>query len=184
MNGFWKKSAASVGALSLTSCDVPNTGKTTVDEMVQTESNQARLVKAVPPPKLETSLERKNLARRLEHLNREGQVGYLYLVSYGKVMAFYTVSGKVSSLNSLLTTPTQIAALPAVGGGRSQWSLPSPDFDGSYGKNDDGIFFFTTEGAYGEWHGDYLFGSQPLKLTQQPELVLDITPKQASVPAK
>ena len=37
-----------------------------------------------------------------------------------------------------------------------------------------GIFFFTTEGAYVEWVGDYMMSDQPLKLTTQPELVREI----------
>jgi hypothetical protein len=166
-------------AMLVAGCEsVPNTGRSTVEEMEKTEVNQDRLVAAVPPPRLDTSLERKNLVRRLQHLNREGQTSYMYLISYGKVMAFYTVSGKVSSLNSLLTTPEQIVTVNgSSAGGYHQHVLPSPDFDGSYGKNDDGVFFFTTEGAYVEWHGDYLWADQPLKITQSPELVLDITPK-------
>ena len=40
--------------------------------------------------------------------------------------------------------------------------------------NTDGIFFFTTEGAYVEWKGDYMMSDQPLKLTTTPELVREI----------
>ena len=149
------------------------TGASTKVEMEQTEENQQRLAKAVPPPKLQTSLERKNLVRRLERQNKEDQISYVYLVSYGKVMAFYTISGKVSSLNSYLTTPQQIVSMHSGKGGKTYEYvvIPSPDFDGSYGKNDDGIFFFTTEGVYVEWKGEYLWSDQPLKLSTPPELI-------------
>lgn len=43
--------------------------------------------------------------------------------------------------------------------------------DGSYGTNGDGVFFWTTEGAYVEWHGDFQYSSEPLQLTSKPLLV-------------
>lgn len=154
-------------------CSDINTGASTIKEMEQTEANQQRLVKADPPPVITRSLERKNLVARLERINKNDMLSYIYLVSYGKVMAHYTIRGKVSSLNSLLTTPQQVIAIRN-SGTVSNHVLPSPDFDGSYGKNADGIFFFTTEGAYVEWEGSYLWCDQPLRLTTQPELIQNI----------
>ncbi len=155
------------------SCEGVKTGDSTKKEMEQTEENQQRLVKAVPPPMLTDSLERHNLRDRLERLNKAEAIGYVYLMSNdGKIVAYYTVKGRVSSLNSYLTTPEQVVRIPS-GGGYSLHTLPSPDFDGSYGKNPDGIFFFTTEGAYVEWQGLYLFSDQPLKLSQAPLMVME-----------
>lgn len=153
----------------------PETGKSTLAEMEQTERNHERLVRAVPPPELNTSLERKNLVRRLERLNQEDIISYVYLIDHGKVVAFYPVRGKVSSLNSMLTTPEQVATIHHKGGYHFE-KLPSPDFDGSYGKNADGIFFFTTEDAYVEWQGNYIWSDHPLKVTTPPELVYNVTP--------
>lgn len=151
-----------------------HTGESTKKEMEQTEVNHKKLVTAVPPPRLSSSLERKNLARRLKTFNDEHKVSYIYLVSYGKVMAHYTVKGKVSSVNSLLTTPDQIVeGRTRVGGSYRHFShvIESPDLDGSYGSNGDAIFFFTTSGAYIEWSGSYMLCDQPLKLTTPPQLV-------------
>ncbi len=67
----------------------PNTGSSTKKEMEQTEANHTKLVKAVPPPALSTSQERRNLVKRLTRFNSETKVSYIYLISYGKVMAFY-----------------------------------------------------------------------------------------------
>lgn len=36
------------------------------------------------------------------------------------------------------------------------------DVDGSYGENDNGIFFFTTDGKYVEWTGTYLYSDIPM----------------------
>lgn len=165
--------------LALNGCDEIKTGESTKKEMEQTESNQQRLVAAQPPPQISVSLERRNLIKRLERLNKENQISYIYLISYGKVMAFYTVSGKVSSLNSLLTTPEQVVNIPH-SGASTQHVLPSPDLDGSYGKNPEGIFFFDTSDRYIEWSGDFLWSDQLLKLTQPPELVINIEEKKPS----
>ena len=39
------------------------------------------------------------------------------------------------------------------------------DVDGSYGENDSGIFFFTTDGKYIEWNGDYLYSDIPFTVS-------------------
>lgn len=140
------------------------------------EDNQQRLIKAIPPPQLRTSLERKNIARRLERINQENMASYIYLISYGKVMAYYAVSGKVSSLNSYMTPMEQVVEE------YTNYCIitEAPDQDGSYGKNVDGVFFFTTERVYVEWKGEYLWSDQPLKITQPPELIQVISDKPKS----
>lgn len=159
--------------------DISKWKNTQKKEAVAIEENQRRLLQNQPIPKIENSQERANLIRRLETFNTPDKISYIYLVNYGKVMAFYTVKGKVSSVNSMLTTTEQV-----VDGEGNQcdygntagtcYVVASPDIDGSYGSNGDAIFFFTTEGAYVEWKGDYMLADQPLKLTTQPELVREI----------
>jgi hypothetical protein len=133
----------------------------------------------VPVPQLTTSSERKNVARRAELFNNEDKISYIYLVSYGKVMAFYTVQGKVSSLQSYMTPTEQIVdrfgtpcdyTLDDWCGSTGSHIISAPDIDGTYGENVEGIFFFTTEGAYVEWRGEYMMSDQPLKLATPPEL--------------
>lgn len=152
-------------------------------EQLVTEDTQKRLLQAVPVPNnITTSQERKNLVRRLETFNDENKISYIYLVSYGKVMAFYTVKGKVSSASSYLTTSEQLVDANGNqctkededGYGGTCYIVESPDLDGSYGTNGDAIFFFTTEDAYVEWKGEYMVSDQPLKLSTQPELIREI----------
>lgn len=144
---------------------------------------QQKFVNAVPVPDLQTSSERKNVAKRAEIFNNEGKISYMYLVSYGKVMAFYTVQGKVSSLRSYMSPTEQLVDYQGRKcdnswdnscTGTTAYTMSAPDIDGTYGENVDGIFFFTTEGAYVEWKGEYMMSDQPLKLTTQPELVREI----------
>lgn len=144
------------------------------------EQNQSRLIQSVPAPFMETSQERLNIKKRAETFNNENKISYIYLVNYGKVMAFYSVKGKVSSLRSYMTPQENLVdangspcRVNYSGSGSYEpcYQVQAPDIDGSYGDNADGIFFFTTEGAYVEWVGDYMMSDQPLKLTTQPELV-------------
>lgn len=155
------------------------TGQSTMAEMTLTEQNHQRLVAAVPAPRLETSLERTQLSERLERFNDESKVSYIYLLSsYGQVIAFYPIKGKVSSVNSKLTTQEQIIDDPV--GYRETGSLvvESPALDGSYGTNGDAVFFFhATTGAYIEWNGIYMLCDQPMKLTSAPIMTMDVTPK-------
>jgi len=130
------------------------------------EENQQKLMEVQPIPTLEKSLERQNLIARAKLLNDENKVFYVYLISYGKVMAFFTTQTKVSSLNSYLN-PQEKVILSSNG----PVTVDSADIDGSYGENADGVFFFTTEGAYVEWKGEYMASDYPLKLSTPPELI-------------
>lgn len=144
-----------------------------------TEENQQRLIAASTMPRPTSSLERANLIRRYDFLNDQDKQFYIYLVSYGKVMAFYTAQGKVSSVNSRLTQEQQVLDARDLGvymynGNSGAVVVDSPQLDGSYGSNGDGIFFFTTEGAYVEWNGEYMVSDFPLKLSTPPELVKNL----------
>lgn len=159
-------------------------GATQASEAKLTEENQERLNKAVEAPKLTTSLERENLKKRLELLNDENKIFYVYLISYGKVMTYFTAQGKISSVNSKLTTGEQVldarkTIYPNANTGSSTRLgavvVESPALDGSYGTNGDGIFFFTTEGAYVEWAGDYMLSDFPLKLTTPVQMISNVT---------
>jgi hypothetical protein len=140
---------------------------------------QRDVVASVPIPEITTSQERVNVSKRAELFNSADKISYIYLVNYGKVMAFYTVKGKVSSLRSYMAPIQKMVRYngePCDWGSSSSscYVVEAPDIDGTYGENVAGIFFFTTEGAYVEWKGDYMMSDQPLKLTTTPELVRNI----------
>ena len=152
-------------------------------ELNAVEANQTRMIQSIPIPELQTSSERKNVARRAEIFNNEDKISYIYLVNYGKVMAFFTVKGKVSSLQSYMAPMEQLVDYKGrkcdnswnnACSGTAGFVVSAPDIDGTYGENVEGIFFFTTEGAYVEWRGDYMMSDQPLKLTTQPKLLKQI----------
>jgi len=175
-------------ALMAASCDGQNSNSTSNSYNADTnkvESTQQKLQTAVPIPDLTNSAERQNISARAKAFDDINKVSYIYLISYGKVMAFYTVKGKVSSLNSYLTPLDKLVdsngnkcgvhnTYGYDGGVDPCYAVSAPDIDGAYGQNADGIFFFTTDGVYVEWQGQYMMADQPLKLSTPPELVQTI----------
>ena len=143
-------------------------------EKEYTNENQSRLIAAVPPPILTDSLERRNLVRRYQVMNNPSKVSWIALVSYGKVMATYTIKGKVSSVSSQLTCPQQVVYM-----GSNAVPIDMAEPDGSYGTNGEAIFFFTPEGAYKEWRGEYLVSDQPFVLQTPPQIVAAVNLEKA-----
>lgn len=139
--------------------DVGSDG-TQAQESRATEENQKRLLQSTPIPQLTKSLERENLKRRLEFMNDANRVGYVYLLAdTGQVISEYVIKGKPSSLNSMLTTPQQVRDVHG-----DVVVVDSPDLDGSYGQNPDGVFFFTADNIYVEWAGRYIYSSERLNI--------------------
>lgn len=128
------------------------------------------------PTDIDYSLERYNLIRRAYWVNGQREkamalpcpvekpLGYVVLMLEGVgVVGNYVVDGKVSSLNSFLTPDSEYYEQEYFGDGASRghgnnWLA---DVDGSYGENDTGIFFFTTDGKYIEWTGTYIYSDIP-----------------------
>ncbi len=155
----------------LSGCTTDGLTEATTQEKV--EQNQQKLEKARPLPQLGDSLERRNIINRLELWNKDDKVSYIYLINYGKVMSFYTIKGKITSGSKRLTSNEKKEECDT-----GEWTgdcvMESPSLDGTYGGSDDYIYFWTTEGNYVQWSSDYMLADQPLKLTQQPELVREI----------
>ena len=166
-----------LGMVLLSACgSAVDTGKTTMAEMEFTEENQTRLLKAVPPPELQTSLERKSLKKYLEDINKENSISYVYLIDYGKILAFFTIKGKVTYCGSRLTTRQQVLQ---VGGYTSKGEITrhvieSPGLDGSYGPSQNAVFFYTTEGVRITWNGKYLWLTEPLQIKTPVSLVRQV----------
>lgn len=146
---------------TLAACD---DGKPTAQKQgqAQTEQAYAQQSAAVPYPvdQLKDSLERRNIRERLLRTNKPNAIGYVYVMSFGKIIGYYTVKGKVSSTQSQMTTDQ----LEIDHGSYGQSVVNAPGDDGSYGANEPGIFFFTTEGAMVETNLDYIVADQPLPI--------------------
>lgn len=130
------------------------------------------------PTDIDYSLERYNLTKRTYWVNGQREkalsvpcaitrpLGYCILITEsGAILGQFEVDGKVSSLNSYLTPDTEYYErdMGEAGVRHNEWL---PDVDGSYGTNDNGIFFFTPNGNYIEWTGTYLYSDIPFHIEE------------------
>lgn len=156
----------------LTSCLEYKTDGSTQDKLNQKEAANEIQANQPTPTDLEYSLERYNLIRRAYWVNGQREkamslpceiqrpLGYIILMSGNTVVGRFEVDGKVSSLNSFLTPDSDYYEYN--GGSSSSYKNNwIADVDGSYGANDNGIFFFTPDGKYIEWTGTYLYSDIP-----------------------
>lgn len=150
----------------------------TAKDTVSTMKIAAKLQERQPTPTdIDYSLERYNLIKRAYWVNGQREkantlpceiekpLGYVVLFTEsGAVAGSFVVDGKVSSLNSFLTPDSEYYEK---NGSRKGGYYPNEwlaDVDGSYGKNDNGIFFFTTDGKYIEWTGIYIYSDIPFEV--------------------
>lgn len=164
--------------LGVTGCEVTETDSDkTIDVGNKLSTNQPT------PTDIDYSLERYNLIKRAYWVNgmrdkarslsspiADMPLGYIVLLTEsGSVVGKFIVDGKVSSLNSFLTPDSEFYEKyscindDGIGCKNNKWI---PDVDGSYGENDNGIFFFTTDGKYVEWTGTYLYSDIPFKVDE------------------
>lgn len=169
----------------LTACYTSGSGSNA--DRIATQKVADKLAQNQPTPTdIDYSLERYNLIKRAYWVNGHREkanalpceivkpLGYIVLFTEsGSVVGSFVVDGKVSSLNSFLTPDSEyysgeVSAISTIRrdgststsnyGYVNRWLA---DVDGSYGENDNGIFFFTTDGKYIEWTGTYLYSDIP-----------------------
>lgn len=173
------KLAALIAALVITTlivagCSSSSTtaSGTTVDK--QKTINTANILSSNQPTPYDISysLERYNLIRRAYWVNGQREkanalvceiekpLGYIVLFAGNTIFGRFVVDGKVTSLNSYLTPDSEYYEL-VYGGSSTYHNQWLADVDGSYGENDNGIFFFTPDGKYVEWTGEYMYSDIP-----------------------
>lgn len=158
--------------LALTGCsDIPTAKGTKAD--VQTQITVANVLTGnqPTPTDINYSLERYNLIRRAYWVNGQREkanalvcevekpLGYIVLFAGNTVVGNFIVDGKVTSLNSFLSPDSEYYEYSY--GEHRTYNKWLADVDGSYGENDNGIFFFTPDGKYVEWTGEYLYSDIP-----------------------
>lgn len=179
--------AAVMVAGSMTACaSITNNGADS-DRSATMEAGNKLAANQPTPTDIDYSLERYNLIRRAYWVNGQREkanalpcqvqkpLGYIVLITEsGTVVGRFVVDGKVSSLNSYLTPDSEVyencgdyadSVVIRNGTQENDWLA---DVDGSYGENDNGIFFFTPDGKYLEWTGTYLYSDIPFELNVEP----------------
>lgn len=163
--------------MCLAGCDIDSTvGSygTEVDRDAQIQVSGTLAQNQPTPTDINYSLERYNLIRRAYWVNGQREkantlvcsvekpLGYAVLLTEsGSVVGSFVVDGKVSSLNSFLTPDSEYYEIISGEGYYTDYNEWLADVDGSYGTNDNGIFFFTPDGKYIEWTGVYLYSDIP-----------------------
>src|SRR5688572_2601126 len=110
------------------------------------------------------SLECKNLRERERRNSQPSAIGYVYLYNFdGTVKGYFTIKGKVSSTQSQMGPMDDI--VDACATDYCPEIMEAAGDDGSYGPNEAGIFFFTTEGVMVTYSGEYVLSDAPLKLS-------------------
>lgn len=158
--------------LALTGCsDIPTAKGTKADVQAQITVANVLTGNQPTPTDINYSLERYNLIRRAYWVNGQREkanalacavekpLGYIVLFAGNTVVGNFVVDGKVTSLNSFLSPDSEYYEY--LGGDFRAYNKWLADVDGSYGENDDGIFFFTPDGKYIEWTGEYLYSDIP-----------------------
>lgn len=165
----------------LVGCDIEVEADGTSQDKMTTQEVASKLANNQPTPTdIDYSLERYNLIKRAYWVNGQREkantlpceiekpLGYIVLFTEsGSIIGSFVVDGKVSSLNSYLSPDSEAYE---IGGESTDSKIYNngteendwlSDVDGSYGENDNGIFFFTTDGKYIEWTGTYLYSDIP-----------------------
>lgn len=153
--------AALVAAGSLAACSNNNDAATNA-----TKARQDKAAANVLCGAANESLECKNLKERERRNSLPNAIGYVYLYNFdGSVKGYFTIKGKVSS------TQSQMGAMDIIADACLNTSDYCPEVmeaagdDGSFGPNEQGIFFFTTEGVMVTYSGEYVLSDGPLKLS-------------------
>lgn len=161
-------------ASNLTGCVMPEEGGSRADTYATIQTANTLQNNQPTPTDINYSLERYNLIRRAYWVNGQREkantlicgvekpLGYIVLFCGNATVGSFVVDGKASSLNSFLTPDSEY--YETTGGESWRYNNWLADVDGSYGENDNGIFFFTPDGKYIEWTGEYLYSDIPFEV--------------------
>lgn len=165
-----------IALVTMVACDLETTTSYAGDDTDRQQAVEKVLTNnQQTPTDIDYSLERYNLIRRAYWVNGQREkanslicqiekpLGYIVLFTEsGAVVGSFIVDGKVTSLNSYLSPDSEYFEVIYNGeSSREHYNKWLADVDGSYGENDNGIFFFTPDGKYIEWTGTYLYSDIP-----------------------
>lgn len=138
---------AMLGVLALAGCDYS-------EEYENRKNDQSSVT-------LDNSLGIKNQKERLEREEDPNAIRYVYLMSFGEIVGYYVIQGKVSPAGTQLAPEQDIICRSTA---ESCQAVDSAKDDGTYGASDEGSFFFTTDGVLIETTLDYIQSDGPIAI--------------------
>lgn len=139
--------------LSASSCDTPAEDKA---QQIRNEKAQSNVLCG----EAKESLECKNLREKEKRNSDPNRIGYVYLYNFdGSIKGYFVVKGKVSSTQSQMG-PMDVLYKDSYG----NVTMEAAGDDGTYGPNENGIFFFLANGTMVTYSGEYILTDKPLEL--------------------
>lgn len=148
--------AALLGGLIVSGCTSSSPAAEAYEKRVQAEKAMSVVKEGV------VTLEQKNLQEKQRRDERPNQLGYVYLLSFGKPFGYYPIKGKISSSGSQLAPEDEVVRMCYTGGCSEPQVVDGPQDDKTYGTGDPGIFFFTPDGNMIVTDLDYFYSEQPV----------------------
>lgn len=164
---------AACAALSLSACKP--------DAAAQTKTSQSqKAAEAANSISFTENAEIENIKARLELTSKPGILGFITLMNAaGQPIAYYSVKGKITSGGKRLTKPVKLHHVDR--GEFNGTALgPAPSDEGTWGSSSPYVYFWTTDGRYIQWSGDYLYSDQPYRLNVEPLVVALKAPAEAA----
>lgn len=154
--------AACAAALALAACtEVAPAAPSTRDTQARAAATAANSVRFTRNAEIE------NITRRLQLTGNPDLLGFVVLLNEaGQPIMYTSVKGKVTSGGKRLT-PTDVREDDFEG----DMLRAAPSDEGTYGNSAPYVFFWTTDGQYIQWSGNYLYSDQPFRLNTQPLIV-------------
>ena len=167
-------------ALLLAGCDFEtqpaSSSGSKADTQKTIEAANSLQDKQPTPTDIEYSIPRWLLSRRAYFVNGQREkartlpcpvadvpLGHIVLLTdSGAIVGKFIVEGMVISLNTYLTPDSEYYEKNGSSKDGNLVNKWLADIDGTYGINDNGIFFFTPTGLYMEWSGTYLYTDSPV----------------------
>jgi hypothetical protein len=156
--------AIALAALALTACEAA--GPPTAQQAQAQKAEEA--AQAVT---FEKNAEIDNIQRRLKLTSNPGQIGFILLMNQaGQPILYASVRGKVTSGGKRLTAP--VTQYRVDHGNAYGTDLgPGPSDEGTYGTSGEYIYFWTTDGQYYQWAGNYLYSDKPFRTDVKPLVI-------------
>lgn len=164
MNNWKKIAIAAVAAAGLLLTTAGSCSSPAQDKATQAREDKASSV--VLCGETGESQECINLRKKKERDETPNRVSYVYLMSWtGEFIGYYVIKGKVSSNQSQMGPMDQSMRICNFTSTAECYAIvEAPGDDGSYGPNEDGIFFFTADDTKITWNGMYQQSDKPLNI--------------------